>query len=106
MEGRDIEQGRKKNLNTLWRQQRPRAERREETMSKVRAMDRLARRTAHEHGKTLVRDVKLAINNGIKDDPDLRSVGVTDRERWALTTVTLNIIAKDVTKPMEAANHE
>ena len=93
-------QGSKKNLNTLWRQQRPRAERREETMSKVRAMDRLARATAKRMGEQLVRDVKLAINNGIKDDPDLRSVGVTDRERWALTRVTLNMIAK------EAANDD
>lgn len=98
--------GCKRHTNALWRQQRPRAERREETMSKVKAMDRLARDTAQEHSVALVRDVKLAINNGIKDDPDLRSVGVTDRDVWALTTVTLKMIATDVTRPMEAANHE
>lgn len=86
----------KRKMQALWQQQRPRAEHREETMTKARAMDGLAREVAHECGEALVRDVKLAINSGIKRHPTLRSIGVTDREAWALTQVTLKIIAKGV----------
>lgn len=73
-------------------------------MSKVRAMDKLARETARHCCEVLMRDVRLAINNGIKHDPALRSLGVSEREAWALTTVTLKMITTDVLKAQGASN--
>ena len=82
----------KRKCNELWKQQRPRAISKEAMETKMRAMRRLARETAQGIRGKIERDVGMAIHRCVKDDPDLRAIGLTDQEANALVTVTMRLI--------------
>ena len=83
----------KRKCNELWKQQRPRAISKEAMGTKMRAMRRLAHRTAQDIRDKIERDVRIAIRSAAKDDPDLRAIGLTDQEANALVTVTMRLIS-------------
>ena len=82
----------KRKCNELWKQQRPRAISTEAMGAKMRAMKKLAHRTAKDIKDKIERDVRIAIRSAAKDDPDLRAIGMTDQEANALVTVTMRLI--------------
>ena len=73
---------------------RPATNGKEAMRTKMRAMRRLARETAQGIRGRLERDVRMAIHRGVKDDPDLRAIGLTEQEANALVTVTMRLISE------------
>ena len=84
-------------INQLWKQRAPRTDTREESRHRTRALTRLAYEVAHmvRKGSTGMQNLRLTINQLMRDDESLRLVGFSECDRAKVLNAARSLLTNE-----------